>query len=421
MSSVRGVTSSRGRVLPIPNRTPPPFSLGRFGGPVTRHVSTHNSVAQHAREREKELENGQAAAAADEEKILRDRQEKDKNSEMIEKLHQMLIKAEEREQRCSQLIEQQQQEIQAFKNLHIQERKGGYGTGGGTATPHNNNNNNNLGSVPPPLLSHRAPSPMVPSHMHDDYHVHHTSPSADKPVNMSLHSPATPSTTGSRERGGQVQQEKLAVEFRPCTEIVDPRAGLRVAAEGITREYAMRNTKFASPPSTLVLSNTDGEKVGEFIQAFESYAKIQGAGAFLQHPLHYLITETLTTGKLSVSREEYEEIIYCNAGKLYTALKQTLGTHYISISERVKDQCLQHIYDTYNTTDPDDNVNVAFKAILNLNSPANTVVFAPANQEPTAEELNKLDKVNTQVKALGGDPYQVDLEPENVVPAPPTP
>ncbi len=61
-------------------------------------------------------------------------------------------------------------------------------------------------------------------------------------------------------------------------------------------------------------------------------------------------------------------------------------------------------------------LHVAFKGILDLVNPDNTLVFLPKGQDPTAAELNLLDDMNDKIRSLGGNPDQVNLEPENVNP-----
>ncbi len=57
-------------------------------------------------------------------------------------------------------------------------------------------------------------------------------------------------------------------------------------------------------------------------------------------------------------------------------------------------------------------LHVAFKAVLDLINPAQTLVFLPKTQEPTAAELNLLDNMNQKIRLLGGDPNSVAQEPE---------
>ena len=61
-------------------------------------------------------------------------------------------------------------------------------------------------------------------------------------------------------------------------------------------------------------------------------------------------------------------------------------------------------------------LHVAFKAVLDLINPAQTLVFLPKTQEPTAAELNLLDNMNQKIRLLGGDPNSVAQEPESFKP-----
>jgi len=56
-------------------------------------------------------------------------------------------------------------------------------------------------------------------------------------------------------------------------------------------------------------------------------------------------------------------------------------------------------------------IHAAFKALLDLRDPSQTLVFVPTSQEPTAEDLRTLDLINSKIQALGGNPYQADEEP----------
>ncbi|MBY0370450.1 hypothetical protein K2X33_07175 [bacterium] len=60
-----------------------------------------------------------------------------------------------------------------------------------------------------------------------------------------------------------------------------------------------------------------------------------------------------------------------------------------------------------------DNINLPFKAVLDLVTPANTYVFVPQGDVPTPPDLIQLGKVNDAIKAAGGDPMSVDDEPTN--------
>ena len=59
----------------------------------------------------------------------------------------------------------------------------------------------------------------------------------------------------------------------------------------------------------------------------------------------------------------------------------------------------------------DIHVHAAFKALLDLTNPANTMVFVPLNGTPTAADLATLQAINNSIQALGGNPYQADVEP----------
>ncbi len=60
-------------------------------------------------------------------------------------------------------------------------------------------------------------------------------------------------------------------------------------------------------------------------------------------------------------------------------------------------------------------IHVAFKGFLDLVNPSQTTVFIPKSQDPTASELNVLDDLNARIRKLGGNPDQVNLEPETGV------
>ena len=66
-----------------------------------------------------------------------------------------------------------------------------------------------------------------------------------------------------------------------------------------------------------------------------------------------------------------------------------------------------------------DDINLPFKAVLDLVTPSNTSVFIPTSDEPIQTDIDQLDRLNNQVKNLGGDPSQVNDEPENLVTPPP--
>jgi hypothetical protein len=66
-----------------------------------------------------------------------------------------------------------------------------------------------------------------------------------------------------------------------------------------------------------------------------------------------------------------------------------------------------------------DNINVPFKAVLDLVTPANTLVFMPKDADPSATQLNDLDNLNQQIKNHGGDPTVTDDEPDSLVTPPP--
>lgn len=57
--------------------------------------------------------------------------------------------------------------------------------------------------------------------------------------------------------------------------------------------------------------------------------------------------------------------------------------------------------------------SLAFKALVDLNNPDQTIVFVPASQDPTADDLAALDAMNQRIIALGGDPMTADDEPQN--------
>ena len=61
-------------------------------------------------------------------------------------------------------------------------------------------------------------------------------------------------------------------------------------------------------------------------------------------------------------------------------------------------------------------LHVAFKGVLDLVDPAQTLVFLPKGQEPSAAELNLLDDMNAKIRKLGGNPEVVAAEPEQVKP-----
>jgi hypothetical protein len=59
----------------------------------------------------------------------------------------------------------------------------------------------------------------------------------------------------------------------------------------------------------------------------------------------------------------------------------------------------------------DIHVHSAFKALLDLNDQGNTLAFMPIGQDPTAADLTSLSAINDRIQALGGNPFQADVEP----------
>jgi hypothetical protein len=59
--------------------------------------------------------------------------------------------------------------------------------------------------------------------------------------------------------------------------------------------------------------------------------------------------------------------------------------------------------------------SLAFKALLDLNDPSQTLVFVPANQDPTDQDLATLDAMSARIAQLGGDPLSADQEPTQAV------
>ncbi|MCC6278927.1 MAG: hypothetical protein IT289_13520 [Oligoflexia bacterium] len=53
-----------------------------------------------------------------------------------------------------------------------------------------------------------------------------------------------------------------------------------------------------------------------------------------------------------------------------------------------------------------DNIHVAFKALLDLNNPDQTLVYVPLNSFPTDADLFGLRMINQRIQSLGGDPMQ---------------
>ena len=47
-------------------------------------------------------------------------------------------------------------------------------------------------------------------------------------------------------------------------------------------------------------------------------------------------------------------------------------------------------------------------------NPAQTLVFVPSGQEPTAADLDQLKAMNDRIQSLGGDPYTASIEPQAV-------
>ncbi len=66
-----------------------------------------------------------------------------------------------------------------------------------------------------------------------------------------------------------------------------------------------------------------------------------------------------------------------------------------------------------------DNINLPFKAVLDLRTPANTVVFMPKDADPSGDQINELDRLNQKIKDNGGDPTVTDDEPDSLVTPPP--
>lgn len=56
-------------------------------------------------------------------------------------------------------------------------------------------------------------------------------------------------------------------------------------------------------------------------------------------------------------------------------------------------------------------INMAFEALLDLQNPNESIIFAPEGQTPTEEQLQVLNQLNERIKSLGGDPFTAQQEP----------
>jgi hypothetical protein len=67
----------------------------------------------------------------------------------------------------------------------------------------------------------------------------------------------------------------------------------------------------------------------------------------------------------------------------------------------------------------DANIHLPFKALLDLEDPQGTLTFVPSSENPSVEELQALDDLNARIKAIGGDPYSANEEPQQAPAEPP--
>ena len=56
-------------------------------------------------------------------------------------------------------------------------------------------------------------------------------------------------------------------------------------------------------------------------------------------------------------------------------------------------------------------LHYAFKALVDLQNPDQTIVFIPTTQSPTDADLAALDAMNQKIVTLGGNPFTADEEP----------
>lgn len=61
-----------------------------------------------------------------------------------------------------------------------------------------------------------------------------------------------------------------------------------------------------------------------------------------------------------------------------------------------------------------DGMHYAFKSLLDLMDPTQTLTFVPSTQDPDPTDDPTLQLINDRIQQLGGDPYSADQEPVNL-------
>ncbi len=118
--------------------------------------------------------------------------------------------------------------------------------------------------------------------------------------------------------------------------IVDRHTKRRQEAKGGTvREYAVRKDKLTLPGKDLVLKRKDVMSFIDFKSEFENYASTVGLLPLLKRKFIDLLNETLELDGGAKSIAHYKLILNENAGKLYSALKQCVGSHYQLLHQEI--------------------------------------------------------------------------------------
>ena len=73
-------------------------------------------------------------------------------------------------------------------------------------------------------------------------------------------------------------------------------------------------------------------------------------------------------------------------------------------------EALAHTRVTRRVGNAIDGFQIAFKALLDLQLPNDSMVFVPLSQNPSEAELLKLDAINAKITSLGGDPMTAIVE-----------
>lgn len=116
------------------------------------------------------------------------------------------------------------------------------------------------------------------------------------------------------------------------------------------------------------------------------------------------------TAMLTMTRSLVEQVSLQIGASFVLADSDIVVTHYQNLSDTgyVLEGFINH-----------DTINLPFKAVVDVVTPANTYAFIPTQDEPNPVDEANLDKVNNRIKDLGGNPDQVDEEPDTLVTPPP--